>query len=107
MADHTDDIDFLKSLNLDILMLTRSEDARIRVFALECAYTLWHDHAQKLSGACVVLLFCLIIMSPSGFASETAAFILECSEDDNDDVVKEALKLKGAVEAGVGHIQGL
>lgn len=59
----------------------------------------------------IPLILLLIISSDNwsilGFASETAGFILECAEDENDDVVKEALKLKNSVEAGVGHIDGL
>lgn len=42
-----------------------------------------------------------------GFVSETATFIIECSEDENDMVVKESFKLKDAVENVAGKIDGL
>lgn len=43
----------------------------------------------------------------AGFASETAPFIAEAGEDINDDIVMEADKLRKAVEAEVGKIEGL
>lgn len=43
----------------------------------------------------------------TGFGPETAAFITECAEDENDDVVRECHKLKNAVEAETGKIEGL
>lgn len=36
--------------------------------------------------------------------AETATFITECAEDDNDSVVQEAHHLKDAVEAVAGKI---
>lgn len=42
----------LKQLNLDVLMHTRSDDARVRLFALQCARALWTAHGGKLIGAC-------------------------------------------------------
>jgi len=42
-----------------------------------------------------------------GFVSETATFIAECGEDENDTVVKESFKLKEAVESIAGTIEGL
>lgn len=45
----TDDM-LLKSINLDLLMHTRSEDARLRLFALSCSETLWRTHGGKLLG---------------------------------------------------------
>lgn len=47
----TDD-DLLKRLNLDLLMHTRADDARVRIFALQCARELWTAHGSKLMGAC-------------------------------------------------------
>jgi len=44
---------------------------------------------------------------PAGFVAETATFIAECGEDENDTVVKESFKLKGAVESIAGTIEGL
>jgi len=46
----TDD-GLLKRLNLDVLMHTRAEDARVRIVALRCARTLWTAHGSKLIGA--------------------------------------------------------
>lgn len=40
----------LKKINLDVLMHTRSEDARVRLFALQCAEALWTTHGTKLMG---------------------------------------------------------
>ena len=42
-----------------------------------------------------------------GFGNETATFILECAEDENDDVVSACRQLKDAVEAVSGKIDGL
>ena len=46
----TDDT-LLKQLNLDVLMHTRADDARVRVFALQCARAIWTAHGSKLIGA--------------------------------------------------------
>ena len=46
-------------------------------------------------------------LSAIGFVSETATFIIECGEDENDMVVKESFKLKDAVESVAGKIDGL
>ncbi|KAF8797612.1 hypothetical protein BYT27DRAFT_7204423 [Phlegmacium glaucopus] len=86
----TDDT-LLKSINMNILMHTRSEDPRVRLFALACSETLWRSQGGKLIG----------------FTAETATFIVECSEDENDMVVKESFKLKDAVESVSGKIDGL
>ncbi|OSD00001.1 hypothetical protein PYCCODRAFT_1479448 [Trametes coccinea BRFM310] len=83
-----DDDVLSKSLNLDILMHSRSEDARTRLLSLTCAERLWRAHGEKLLG----------------FVAETATFIAEAVEDENDLVVREAHKLKGAVEAIGGSI---
>ncbi|TCD67119.1 snoRNA-binding rRNA-processing protein utp10 [Steccherinum ochraceum] len=78
----------LKSINLDVLMQTRSEDVRVRVLALQCSEALWRSHGGKLMG----------------FVPETATFIAEAAEDANDTVVKEAHRLKDTVEALAGKI---
>ncbi|KAG6369730.1 hypothetical protein JVT61DRAFT_13599 [Boletus reticuloceps] len=83
--------DLLKHLNLDLLMHTRSEDARVRILALACATEMWRAEGGKLVG----------------FVGETATFITECAEDDNDSVVREAHQLKDAVERVAGSISGL
>jgi len=46
IADDT----MVKSVNLDILMHTRSEDSRVRMFALSCSEALWRSHGGKLLG---------------------------------------------------------
>ena len=38
---------------------------------------------------------------------ETATFIIECAEDENEEIVHECRRLKIAVEAQVGKIDGL
>ncbi|PPQ90282.1 hypothetical protein CVT25_013107 [Psilocybe cyanescens] len=86
----TDDT-LLKAINLNILMHTRSEDHRVRLFALTCSEAIWHSNGGKLLG----------------FVGETATFISECGEDENDVVVKECFKLKDAVESVAGTIDGL
>lgn len=48
----TDDI-ILKSINLDILMHTRSEEVQTRLFALHCSKAIWHAHGGKLLGGCL------------------------------------------------------
>jgi hypothetical protein len=42
-----------------------------------------------------------------GLGAETATFIAECGEDENDLVIIAASKLKDAVEAVAGKIDGL
>jgi U3 small nucleolar RNA-associated protein 10 len=46
----TDDM-LLKRINLDVLMHTRADEARVRIFALRCARALWTAHGSKLIGA--------------------------------------------------------
>jgi U3 small nucleolar RNA-associated protein 10 len=91
LVETTSDDVVLKSINLDVLLHTRSEEARIRLLALSCSEALWTAHAGKMLA----------------FASETATFIAECAEDENDDVVQAAVKLKEAVESVAGAISGL
>lgn len=86
----TDDT-LLKKINLNILMHTRSEDSRSRLTALTFSEALWRTHGGKLLG----------------FVAETTTFIAECSEDENDMVVKESFRLKDAVESVAGKIDGL
>ena len=81
----------LKSLNLGILMQTRSEDAKQRIFSVRCATELWKTNGIKLVG----------------FVTETSTFIAELAEDDNDTVVKETRRLKQAVEDVGGPVDGL
>lgn len=45
------DDSLLKSINIDLLMHTRAEDARERIFALSCSEALWREHGGKLIGS--------------------------------------------------------
>ena len=40
----------------------------------------------------------------AGYAPETATFMAECAEDDNDSVVRAAHPLKNAVESIAGRL---
>ncbi|KAG6866336.1 hypothetical protein C0991_005803 [Blastosporella zonata] len=91
LVDNVTDDMLLKSINLEVLMHTRSEDVRLRLLALTCSEKLWKVHGGKLLG----------------FAAETTTFIAECTEDENDMVVRESFKLKDAVESVAGNINGL
>jgi len=50
LGDTATDEALLKRLNLDVLMHTRSDDAFVRIFALQCARALWTAHGSKLVG---------------------------------------------------------
>lgn len=58
-VENVSDDALLKSTNLDILMHTRSDNVKIRQFALACVETLWRSHGGKLIGT---LLTCFQIM---------------------------------------------
>ncbi|PIL25976.1 hypothetical protein GSI_11730 [Ganoderma sinense ZZ0214-1] len=78
-----------KSLNLDVLLYSRSDEVRVRLFSVSCAEQLWRAHGERLLG----------------FVAETATFIAEAAEDENDLVVQEAHRLKGVVESVGGSIE--
>ncbi|KIP06398.1 hypothetical protein PHLGIDRAFT_128310 [Phlebiopsis gigantea 11061_1 CR5-6] len=88
LGEAVNDDALIKKINLDVLMHTRAEDARVRLYALTCSEALWRAHGGKLMG----------------FAGETATFVAECAEDDNDSVVREAHRLKDAIESVAGRI---
>jgi hypothetical protein len=51
LCDAATDDTLLKRLSLDVLMHTRADDdARVRIFALQCARALWTAHGGKLIG---------------------------------------------------------
>ncbi|KAI5990429.1 hypothetical protein EDD15DRAFT_2388798 [Pisolithus albus] len=102
-------VNLLKRLNLSLLMHTRSEDARLRILALECAAEIWKAEGGKLIGMRPILEdFVYCCADPTlGFVAETATFITECAEDENDSVVRETHKLKNAVESVAGTISDL
>jgi len=85
--------DLLKRLQLAILMHTRSEETAIKLCALSCARSLWEDSSAKERLA--------------GFATDTATFIAECAEDDNDEVAKAARSLRRSVEAVSGSLEAV
>lgn len=113
LAENATDDSLLKSINLNILMHTRSEDAGVRIFALSCSNSIWRSNGGKLIGMCYFFLLVWGIWMHTlaaflpGFVAETANFIAECGEDDNDTVVKESFKLKETVESIAGTIEGL
>ncbi|KAH8833345.1 armadillo-type protein [Flagelloscypha sp. PMI_526] len=80
--------DILKQLNLTVLMHTRSSSAAVRQYALVIAESLWGTHGGKLLG----------------FVADAATFIVESAEDENEEVVKMALKLKETIENIAGKI---
>jgi len=49
-VENVSDDALLKSTNLDILMHTRSDNVKVRQFALACVETLWRSHGGKLIG---------------------------------------------------------
>jgi U3 small nucleolar RNA-associated protein 10 len=101
----------IKSINLELLMHTRSEDVQSRTFALTCSESLWRAHGGKLLGTLNTPSDLYTALSEltvfAGFVAETTTFITECAEDDNDLVVKESHRLKDAVESVAGKINGL
>lgn len=50
LIDCLEDDSSIKAANLAVLMHTRSEDARIRIFALQCAVAIWQANGVKLRG---------------------------------------------------------
>lgn len=49
-TEATSDDALLKKMNLDVLMHTRSEEAKLRILGLECSEALWRAHGGKLLG---------------------------------------------------------
>jgi len=49
-VENVSDDALLKSTNLDLLMHTRSDNVKVRQFALACEETLWRSHGGKLIG---------------------------------------------------------
>ena len=56
LVDTSNDDVLLKSINLDLLMHTRSEEAAVRLVALECAEALWRNHGGKLLGEYMLIM---------------------------------------------------
>ena len=106
MAEVITDDNLLKSLNIDILMNTRSEDPHLRAQALACSEAMWRSHGGKLLGEKKPQVHCtsICLYACSGFVSETVTFVAEAAEDENDDVVRNALRLKNTIEGVAGKI---
>jgi len=68
----------LKHINLDILMQTRDDEVRTKLYALSCARHVWEDHGKRLAG----------------LQTETLPFVQDCADDAHDEVVREARRLK-------------
>jgi hypothetical protein len=49
-VDSVTDDTLLKSINLNLLMHTRSDDVRLQVLALTCSENVWRSHGGKLLG---------------------------------------------------------
>lgn len=73
---------YLKTLNVDLLMHTRSEEARVRISALRSVSRVWLVDGHQLAG----------------WKRETMPFLHECAEDENEDVVHEARALKSILD---------
>ncbi|KAG9005674.1 snoRNA-binding rRNA-processing protein utp10 [Tulasnella sp. JGI-2019a] len=76
----------LKSLNLAVLMETRSENIKTQILALEGLSAIW-----KREGARVM-----------AFASETVTFIEDLAESENDLVARDARKFKRLMDSMSG-----
>jgi U3 small nucleolar RNA-associated protein 10 len=50
IVESVGDDGLLKTINLNILMHTRSEEAQVRLYALQCSEALWSSHGNKLLG---------------------------------------------------------
>ncbi|GJJ09338.1 hypothetical protein Clacol_003560 [Clathrus columnatus] len=81
----------LKKLHVDILMQTRSEDSGVKLFTLQTLISLWESQGEKLIG----------------FLTDILTFIVECAEDEDDEVAKAARSLKRAVEKRAGNLDVL
>ena len=99
LVEGVNDDSLLKSINLNILMHTRSEEPQVRLFALTCSEALWATHGNKLLGEYPKNPYKhsrnkdANLKTITGFVAETATFIAECGEDENDMVVKESFRL--------------
>ena len=72
----------LKHVNLDVLMQTREEAVRTKLYALGCARRMWEDHGGRLAG----------------LQSETLPFVHDCADEAHDEIVREARQFKGILD---------
>jgi U3 small nucleolar RNA-associated protein 10 len=56
LVDVVSEDTLLKSINLSLLMHTRVEEVRLRIYALQCSQVLWRNHGAKLLGTSVPFL---------------------------------------------------
>lgn len=49
----------------------------------------------------------VVLRACPGFVTESATFVAECVEDENDGVVEAAYKLRDAIEAVAGSLSQL
>lgn len=78
MAGTVLDEALLKHINLDILMQTRDDEVRTKLYALNCAHRVWEDHGEQFAG----------------LKTETLPFVHDCADDTHDEVIREARRLK-------------
>ena len=57
LVDCLEDDASVKAVNLAVLMHTRSEDARVRIFALQCSVAMWQAHGTKLRGKSITFRY--------------------------------------------------
>ena len=69
LIDCLEDDSSVKAVNLALLVHTRSEDARVRLLALQCAVSMWRIHGVKLRG----MIHCSHQLSPISFDKELKA----------------------------------
>jgi U3 small nucleolar RNA-associated protein 10 len=78
MAGIAVDEALLKHINLDLLMQTREDEVRAKLYALSCVHRVWEDHGERLAG----------------LQTETLPFVHDCADDTHDEVIREARRLK-------------
>ena len=62
MVEAVSDDTLVKKINLDVLMHTRADDARLRLYALTCSEALWRAHGTKLMGTSSSFLLLVVMM---------------------------------------------
>lgn len=56
MIDCIEDDSLLKTTNIGVLMQTRSDDPRLRLYAITCAVAIWQEHGKKLASPYYILI---------------------------------------------------
>ena len=78
MAGTVVDEALLKHINLDILMQTRDDEVRTKLYALNCAHRIWENHGERLAG----------------LKTETLPFVHDCADDAHDEIIRGARQFK-------------